>query len=92
MGFGLAGKLLHRPIIVAAGFTITAVVTRDAAGVAELVPGATAVPTIEALLARPDVDVVVIASPSHLHVPHATAAIESGRHVVVDKPFAGTAS
>jgi scyllo-inositol 2-dehydrogenase (NADP+) len=92
VGFGLAGKTLHRPLIYAAGMTITAVVTRDGAAVATLAPSATAVASIEDLLARADVDLVVIVSPSHLHVAHATAALESGRHVVVDKPFAGVQS
>lgn len=40
------------------------------------------------LVDAPDVDVVVVASPSHLHIDHALAAIAAGKHVVVEKPFA----
>jgi scyllo-inositol 2-dehydrogenase (NADP+) len=83
---------MHLPLATAAGFVVTAAVTRDAAAVARLAPSAVAVASLPDLLAREDVDVVVVASPSHLHVAHARAAIESGRHVVVDKPFAGHCS
>jgi hypothetical protein len=39
-------------------------------------------------LERPDVEVVVVASPNHTHVPFGIAALEAGRHVVTDKPIA----
>lgn len=34
-----------------------------------------------------DLDVVLVASPSALHHEHATAAMEAGAHVLVEKPF-----
>ncbi|WP_446751209.1 Gfo/Idh/MocA family oxidoreductase [Streptomyces sp. CLV115] len=37
-------------------------------------------------------DLIVIASPNKTHVPIATAALEAGLPVVVDKPVAGTAA
>ncbi len=40
----------------------------------------------EELLACKDVDVVVIATPNHLHKPIAIAAMEAGKHVVLEKP------
>jgi predicted dehydrogenase len=42
----------------------------------------------EELLADPDIDVVHITSPNHLHFPHARAALEAGKHVVCEKPLA----
>lgn len=44
--------------------------------------------TFEELIARPEVEVVVIATPNHMHGPQAIAAAESGKHIVVEKPFA----
>ncbi len=42
------------------------------------------------LLARPDVDVVVICTPSGLHPDHAVAAARTGKHVITEKPMATT--
>ena len=41
-----------------------------------------------ALIARDDIDVVHICTPNHLHVPLALQAIESGKHIVCEKPLA----
>lgn len=38
--------------------------------------------------ADPDVDLVVIATPNETHFPLARAALESGKHVLLEKPFA----
>ncbi len=39
------------------------------------------------LLSNPDIDLVVIATPNDSHFPLAKAALEAGKHVVVDKPL-----
>jgi predicted dehydrogenase len=39
------------------------------------------------LIARPDIHVVAVFSPDHLHGEHCLAALRSGRHVVVTKPM-----
>jgi predicted dehydrogenase len=36
----------------------------------------------------PDVDAVVISTPNHLHRPQAVAAIDAGKHVLLQKPVA----
>jgi predicted dehydrogenase len=40
------------------------------------------------LVRDPDVDVVHICTPNHLHVPLAEAALAAGKHVVCEKPLA----
>ena len=45
---------------------------------------------IEQLLARPEVDLVYIATPPFLHHPQAMAALEAGKHVICEKPLALT--
>ncbi len=39
-------------------------------------------------LIRPQINVVHITSPNHLHYPQAKAALEAGKHVVCEKPLA----
>jgi predicted dehydrogenase len=45
----------------------------------------------DALVGDPDVDVVYVATPNPFHARCALSAIEAGKHVVVEKPFAMTA-
>ena len=40
------------------------------------------------LVGDPGVDVVHVCTPNHLHVPLALAALEAGKHVVLEKPVA----
>lgn len=44
--------------------------------------------SVEAMLEDPEVDVVHLATPNHLHYPHAKAALLAGKHVVCEKPLA----
>lgn len=46
---------------------------------------------LEALLARQDVDGVVIAAPNDLHEALAVRALQAGKHVLLEKPMATTA-
>jgi predicted dehydrogenase len=45
---------------------------------------------IDRLLARPDVDLVYIATPPFLHFDQARLALEAGKHVICEKPLALT--
>ncbi|HDN74048.1 MAG TPA: Gfo/Idh/MocA family oxidoreductase [Archaeoglobus sp.] len=42
------------------------------------------------LLANPLIDLVIIATPNHLHYEQAIAAAEAGKHAIVEKPLACT--
>jgi 2-hydroxy-4-carboxymuconate semialdehyde hemiacetal dehydrogenase len=43
---------------------------------------------LDAMLAHPEIDAVVVASPSEAHVAHALAAIRAGKHVLLEIPIA----
>jgi predicted dehydrogenase len=43
-------------------------------------------PTLDAMLADPDVDVINVTLPNHLHCKMAVAAAKAGKHVLCEKP------
>jgi predicted dehydrogenase len=43
--------------------------------------------TYEDMVANPEIDAVVIATPDHWHGPMAIAALEAGKHVYLEKPM-----
>ena len=81
VGYGLAGSVFHAPLIRACerlelGSVLT---SRDAPNRAD---------SLDQLIERSEI--VVVATPNKSHFPIAKHALEAGRHVVVDKPFAVT--
>ncbi len=97
LGYGLAGRVFHAPLIAAAkDLSLAAVVTRDPERQARLRadhPGALVLGTAGELFARAkELDLVVVATPPRSHLPLARAALEAGLPVVVDKPFAPAAA
>ncbi|HEY63950.1 MAG TPA: Gfo/Idh/MocA family oxidoreductase [Caldilineae bacterium] len=46
--------------------------------------------TIDGLLEDPAVELVIVASPSHLHAEHSIMALKAGKAVVCEKPMAAT--
>lgn len=97
VGYGLAGRVIHRPLLQAVDdFELTHVVTADPgrrAAVEADLPGAQVVPSAEALWEHADdVDVVVVVTSNDVHVPLATTALDLGTPVVVDKPVALSAA
>lgn len=88
LGFGLAGRELHLPLIAASGMPVAAVVTRQTAAVRATLPEARIYASAEELLADKAIELVVITTPNQLHAPQAMAALQAGKHVVIDKPFA----
>jgi UDP-N-acetyl-2-amino-2-deoxyglucuronate dehydrogenase len=50
--------------------------------------GVVAESDVSALLARKDIDLVMISTPHAAHAAHAIAAAEAGKHILLDKPMA----
>jgi predicted dehydrogenase len=74
----------HPQVRAVAAWDPDAVRIRD--GVAAC-PALNAARTVEELIARPDVDVVYVASPPLTHAGHARAAIAAGKPVLCEKPL-----
>ena len=87
------GTRVHVPALRAAGFDVVALVGRDPERTerrAERAGIEQSFTTVDDALATTSVefDVVTIATPPATHEPIAVAALQSGRHVVCEKPFA----
>ena len=91
IGYGYAGRTIHAPLIRSAdGLELVAVGSSRADEVRTQLPGVRVEADYMKLATSPDIDLVVIATPNDTHHPLAHAALTSGRHVIVDKPFAVT--
>ena len=93
IGFGTAGRFFHAPLLATTpGLALTTIVTSDPARRDQALatyPGVQTVAKAEDLWPQ-QLNLVVVASPNKSHVPLASAAIEAGAAVVVDKPLAIT--
>jgi predicted dehydrogenase len=93
IGAGFIGEI-HARAIRSAGAVLTAVAdgAPDRTLVAASRLGARAALSAEDLISSPDVDVVHICTPNHLHAELTRRAIRAGKHVVCEKPLATTSA
>jgi predicted dehydrogenase len=90
IGYGFAGKTFHAPLIrTVPGLALTVVGSSRPEAVHADLPDVEVCPA-EDVIARRDVDLVVVATPNESHFPLAAAALRAGKDVVVDKPFTVT--
>lgn len=100
IGFGIVGAggiagTQARAISTVPGARLVAVVDRsleEAQRFAGARPGCEAESTLDALLARDDIDVVSVCTPSGLHAAVGIMAVQAGKHLVVEKPIDVTLS
>ena len=88
VGYGFAGRGLHAPLIDrVSDFKLVAVASRDAErrARAKADRSVETFVTLDELLERGNVDLVVIATPHDTHASLACRAMAAGKHVVVDK-------
>ena len=93
VGYGYWGPNLARNAQAAEGLRLVAIADGSAdrrTAAAAQYPAAAVVDGIAAVLARDDVDAVILATPAATHAELAQAVLASGRHVLVEKPLATT--
>ena len=89
VGFGMAGRVFHAPLICSVdGLALAAVVERHANVAKERYPWITTHRSLESMLADKTLGLIVVATPSGTHFEVARRVIEAGFNVVVDKPVA----
>ena len=93
-GLGRSGWGIHANVLPHLGekFRVTAVCDPDPARQEEAIDrfDCLAYSTIDEIVADGAVELLVVATPSQLHVSDAAAAMRAGKHVMVEKPMAPT--
>jgi len=93
VGFGLAGRVFHAPLISSVeGLELAAVVERSSNNAAERYPGIVTYRSLDAMLADSSLGLFVVATPNAAHFDVSRQILEAGRSVVVDKPVAITSA
>lgn len=90
IGYGLGGMAFHAPLVDAVPeLELAAIATSRADEVRARYP-AMLVTDAAAMIADPSIELVAISTPNDSHFPLAKAALEAGKHVVIDKPLANS--
>ena len=90
VGTGMVAGIHARAIARCAGAKLVCVVSRSperGQAFAALHGAPTVTATVEEMADRPDVDVVVITTPSGAHLEPALTAARAGKHLIVEKPL-----
>jgi scyllo-inositol 2-dehydrogenase (NADP+) len=93
IGYGYAGRSFHSYLIgLDSGLALHGVCSRNPATRQKIVQerGCRAYESFEQVIADPDVDLVVLATPHDAHAELAVRAMDAGKHVVTDKPMCTT--
>ncbi|EOR95382.1 Oxidoreductase [Arcticibacter svalbardensis MN12-7] len=91
MSYGMSGKVFHAPFIQSnTHFQLRGVTERTTKKVKEVYPDVISYDTIEELLADPKIELVIVNTPNNTHYEFAKKALEAGKHIVVEKPFAAS--
>ncbi|GGX73145.1 Gfo/Idh/MocA family protein [Saccharospirillum salsuginis] len=87
VGYGLSGRVFHAPFIeLLEDFELTRVNSRNPDAVHQRYPNTEVTDDTDALIGAGDLDLIVITAPNDLHFPLAKAALEAGKHVLLEKP------
>jgi predicted dehydrogenase len=90
VGCGLIGRKRAASLADARLVACADAVPERAQEVARLTPGAIAVKDWQEAVSRADVDIVIVATTNDALAPVSLAAVEAGKHVLVEKPAART--
>ena len=93
VGYGMSATVFHLPFIKTnPAYELVAVVQRSGDTAAQHNPGIAVFRSFEEMLRQKEIELVVITTPNETHFPFAKAALQAGKHVVLEKPFTNTSA
>lgn len=92
LSFGMSGRVFHAPFIQHhPGFRLAACWERSRKVINGYFSSVTSYDTLDEVLTDPAIDLVVVNTPTLTHFEFARKALQHGKHVLVEKAFAGDA-
>lgn len=86
--FGMSGKVFHAPFLKEhPGFFMSAIVERTKQESQSKYPETTIYQSVEEMLQKADIELVVVNTPVQTHFEYVKMALEAGKNVIVEKPF-----
>jgi predicted dehydrogenase len=91
--FGMSGRIFHAPFIEKnPHYELKYILERSKSNSKKLYPKATITRSFDTLVKIPEIDIIVINTPTYLHFEMAKTALLAGKHVVLEKPMTATSS
>ena len=91
LAYGMSGKLFHAPFVHAhPGFDFKGVLEHNTKKVNVDYPAIKSYDKLEEILGDPEIELVIVNTPSNTHVDYARKALLAGKDILVEKPFAPT--
>nr|MBC7613252.1 Gfo/Idh/MocA family oxidoreductase [Pseudopedobacter sp.] len=88
LAYGMSGKIFHGPFLAAhEGFDLVAIVERSKNQAIKDYPEVRIYREVEDLFNDSSIDLVVVNTPNYTHYEFAKAALNAGKHVLIEKPF-----
>jgi len=92
LAYGMSGRVFHGPFLSTnPHFQFRAVVERHTKTANERYPDVISYNSVAELLRDPQIELVVVNTPSYTHYELAKQALEAGKHVLIEKPAAASA-
>jgi len=92
LSFGMSGQVFHAPFLHQhPGFTLAGSWERSKEQISDWYPDAKSYANLESVLEDPELDLVIVNTPTYTHYEYAKKVLQAGKHVVVEKAFTTTA-
>lgn len=89
LAYGMSGKLFHAPFVnLNPGFDFKGVLEHNTKRVNADYPDVKSYNTLEEILEDPEIELIIINTPSNTHVDYSRKALLAGKDILVEKPFA----